>query len=200
MKKYILLLLFIGLNISVEAQKNEFDKACRIIFEMHGRSFGIRKIKEILVSDIVKKGDFDAGLRLQCSLLKMGTSYFKYFENTDLLEDFKKNTFKDPIPFNPTTSIFYSEKRLKKVKKNLHLFKGGLVSTIFEEEKIIKVKPSMLIEFVKFDGNLLRVDVQFNYVKKTGRNEFLTSKYPYSYQVLFVNGMVDCINWEKVYI
>lgn len=127
----------------------------------------------------------------------MGTTYVKYFENKKLMKEFGEKTFKDIIPFDPKTSKYYSKKNLQKAKATFHLFNGGLSKYIFEGRKNIKIKPNALIEFVKFDGNVLRIDVVFNFAQKLGKNEFITSKNSYSYQFLFNNKMVECVNWHR---
>lgn len=140
MKKYqimchFIILIFVSTS-TLKAQSKEFDEACRIILELHGRSYGIESYKQLIVSDKVKDGDFDIELRLQCTFLSMGTTYVKYFENKKLMKEFGEKTFKDIIPFDPKTSKYYSKKTCKKLKLPSIFLMEAYLNTYLKGEKI----------------------------------------------------------------
>jgi hypothetical protein len=192
---YYAFIIFIYTSFHVNGQKDQFEKACKIIQELHGSQFNKEVYKNIIVSEKIKEGEFDVALRLQCTISDMGSTYLEYFKDKKLMEEFEKNIFKAPILFDPKTSKFYSKTKLNKFKNpefyDIH------IDSYISKPKLKDNVNGIFIEFIKFDGNVLRVDATFCSRSKIGRNKYLIQKSPYHYQFVFNNSDLKCINWVK---
>jgi hypothetical protein len=127
----------------------------------------IHNNNSMAVSDKVEEGNFI--LDLYMFKLGLPMEYELYKNSKQMYHDLENKIFKNNIYFEPTKSVHFSKNRLKKLRYRT------------------------LVSFVKFDGNILRVNVRSGVFK----NPTVTPNLGfYQYQFEFDNyGNVKHINW-----